>query len=55
MAAAAEPQLLTVEQYRQLPDREDALQELHWGQVVMDVLLDMSKLLRRNGRCRWLR
>jgi Uma2 family endonuclease len=34
MAAAAEPLLLTVEQYRQLPDREDVLQELHWGQVV---------------------
>jgi Uma2 family endonuclease len=35
MAAAAEPLLLTVEQYRQLPDREDLLQELHWGQVVI--------------------
>jgi Uma2 family endonuclease len=34
MASAAEPLLLTVEQYRQLPAREDALQELHWGQVV---------------------
>lgn len=34
MATAAEPLLLTVEQYRQLPDREDVLQELHWGQVV---------------------
>jgi Uma2 family endonuclease len=34
MATAAEPLLLTVEQYRQLPDREGVLQELHWGQVV---------------------
>jgi Uma2 family endonuclease len=34
MATAAEPMLLSVEQYRQLPDREDVLQELHWGQVV---------------------
>lgn len=34
MATAAEPLLLTVEQYRQLPDREDVLQELHCGQVV---------------------
>jgi Uma2 family endonuclease len=35
MAAAAEPLLLTVEQYRQLPDREAVLRELHWGQVVI--------------------
>jgi len=34
MATAAEPLLLTVEQYRQLPNREDVIQELHWGQVV---------------------
>jgi Uma2 family endonuclease len=34
MAAAAEPLLLTVEQYRQLPEREDVIQELHWGQVI---------------------
>lgn len=34
MAAAAEPLLMTVEQYRELPDREDVIQELHWGQVV---------------------
>ena len=34
MATAAEPLLLTVEQYRQLPEREDVLQELRWGQVV---------------------
>src|SRR5580704_13617162 len=34
MAAAAEPVLITVEQYRQLPDREDVIQELHWGMVV---------------------
>jgi len=34
MATAAEPLLLTVEQYRQLPDRKDVLQELRWGQVV---------------------
>jgi Uma2 family endonuclease len=35
MATAAEPLLLTVEQFRQLPSREDATQELHWGQVVI--------------------
>jgi Uma2 family endonuclease len=34
MAAAPEPLLMTVEQYRQLPEREDVVQELHWGQVV---------------------
>lgn len=34
MAAAAEPFLLTVEQYRQLQRREDVVQELHWGLVV---------------------
>ncbi|MGA2737738.1 MAG: Uma2 family endonuclease [Bryobacteraceae bacterium] len=34
MAAAAEPLLITVERYRQLPDREDVIQELHWGLVV---------------------
>ena len=34
MAAAAEPLLMTVEQYRELPRREDLIQELHWGQVV---------------------
>jgi Uma2 family endonuclease len=34
MATVAEPLLLTVEQYRQLPDRKDVVQELHWGQVV---------------------
>ncbi len=26
---------MTVEQYRQLPDREDVVQELHWGRVVI--------------------
>jgi Uma2 family endonuclease len=34
MAAVAEPLLMTVAQYRQLPDREDVIQELHWGQVI---------------------
>ena len=34
MATAADPALMTVEQYRQLPDREDVIQELHWGMVV---------------------
>jgi len=34
MAVAAEPLLMTVDQYRQLPDREDVVQELHWGMVV---------------------
>ena len=34
MAAAVEPLLMTVQQYRELPPREDVLQELHWGQVV---------------------
>ncbi len=34
MAAAAELLLMTVEQYRQLPLREDVIQELHWGQVI---------------------
>ena len=34
MAAAADPLLITVEQYRQIPEREDVIQELHWGQLV---------------------
>lgn len=34
MAAVAEPLLMTVEQYRELPQREDVVQELHWGQVI---------------------
>jgi Uma2 family endonuclease len=34
MGAAAEPLLVTVEQYRGLPSRPDAVQELHWGEVV---------------------
>jgi Uma2 family endonuclease len=34
MAALAEPLLMTVEQYRQIPEREDVIQELHWGKIV---------------------
>lgn len=34
MAAVAEPLLMTVEQFRELPEREDVNQELQWGQVV---------------------
>lgn len=34
MATAAQPTLLTVEQYRHLPAIDDAIQELHWGSVV---------------------
>lgn len=34
MSAAVEPLLMTVDEYRQLPDREDVIQELHWGMVV---------------------
>ena len=34
MATAAQPLLTTVEQYRRLPERDDAVQELHWGQVI---------------------
>jgi Uma2 family endonuclease len=34
MAAVAEPLLTTVERYRQLPERDDVLQELHWGQLI---------------------
>jgi Uma2 family endonuclease len=34
MAALPEPMLTTVEEYRQLPDREDVIQELHFGMVV---------------------
>ena len=35
MAAVAEPLLRTVAQYRELPEREDVIQELHWGQVII--------------------
>jgi len=34
MAAAPEPVLITVDEYRQLPDQEDVIQELHFGMVV---------------------
>lgn len=34
MAAVAEPLLMTVEQYRDLPQSTEVVQELHWGQVV---------------------
>ena len=34
MASAANPLLMTVEEYRQLPDKPDVIQELHWGHVV---------------------
>jgi Uma2 family endonuclease len=34
MGAAAELLLTTVDEYRQLPVRDDVIQELHWGQVV---------------------
>lgn len=34
MAVAAEPLLMTVDQYRQLPGREDVIRELHWGMVI---------------------
>ena len=34
MAAAAEPLSTTVKQYRELPERNDAVQELHWGEIV---------------------
>lgn len=34
MAAAVEPLLMTVEQYRELPRRPDVIEELHWGKVV---------------------
>ncbi len=33
MAAVPEPLLMTVEQYQQLPRRDDAFQELRWGKV----------------------
>jgi Uma2 family endonuclease len=35
MGAAAEPLLITVEQYRRIPEREDVIQELHWGRVII--------------------
>ncbi len=34
LAAATEPLLMTVDQYRKLPERSDVVQELHWGQLV---------------------
>jgi Uma2 family endonuclease len=34
MATAAKPLLMTVDEYRQLPDKPGVVQELHWGQVV---------------------
>jgi Uma2 family endonuclease len=34
MAAAVDPLLMTVAQYRALPQRDDLLQELHGGRLV---------------------
>jgi Uma2 family endonuclease len=34
MATATEPLLMTVAEYRELPLRENVVQELHWGQLV---------------------
>ncbi len=34
MAALGEPLLMTVEQFQSLPERSDALEELHWGCLV---------------------
>jgi len=34
MAALAEPLLMTVEQFDALPERQDVLEELHWGLLV---------------------
>ena len=34
MAALPEPLLMTVEQFDLLPEREDVLEELHWGHLV---------------------
>ena len=34
MGAVAKPLLMTVDQYRLLPGREDVVRELHWGTVV---------------------
>jgi hypothetical protein len=52
MAAAVEPLLMTVEQYRQLPDRQDAVPELHWGEVV---LLTRPKMKRAKLQSRLVR
>lgn len=34
MTSAAELSLMTVDEYRELPDRSDVIQELHFGQLV---------------------
>ncbi len=34
MATLAEPLLMTVAQYRELPNREGVIEELHWGRLV---------------------
>ena len=52
MATAAEPLLMTVEQYRELPEREDVVPELHWGQVV---LLTRPKMKRAKLQSRLVR
>jgi hypothetical protein len=55
MAAPAEPVLMTVEQYRQLPDRDDAIQELHWGMVVNFVRPKMGHTKLQSRLARLLR
>jgi Uma2 family endonuclease len=52
MAAVAEPLLMTVERYHELPKRSDVVTELHWGQVVTLTRPKMkhAKLQSRLGR-----
>lgn len=52
MAALPEPLFMTVEEYRQLPDQPDVVQELHWGQLVTVTFPNMkhTKLQLRLAR-----
>jgi Uma2 family endonuclease len=55
MAPAAQPLLITVDQYRLLPDREDVIEELHWGMLVTLTRPKMKHAKLRSRLVRLLR
>lgn len=51
MAARAEPLLVTVAQYRELPRREDVIQELHWHLCLPNGARDSNHFIRQWNQC----
>ena len=55
VSADVEPLLMTVDQYRRLPAREDVVQELHWGMVVTSTRPKMKHAKLQSRLARLLR